>query len=567
MDPSDKPQKARLGISSYVDIRWLVLRDTCLIMSVTMLFFGANHIRIGSETLGWVSLLFSLTMLLTAYRLNRTRSDQSGGMFILICGALVILLTVYTDSYGIYWSYVELTVSFLILKRRSAIKFNIVFIPLIIMASVDTIGAETGVRVGGTLMLLAVLSYVFTIRAADRDRKRVSYAIEVRKANTAKSDFIANMSHEMRTPLTVIMGHAENLSDGTHPNSASEGYLAAIVSNAKALSLMIDDVMDLARLEGSNMAASKSRLEVAPFIVELGRDWQFSVENSGVQFIINVNRPVPRYLHTDGVKLKQILSKLISNAAKFTDSGSIELSVEYLSDSCKLAFSVIDTGFGVAPEFRDRLFEKFTQADTSMTRNQGGVGLGLYISKSLAQLLDADLSYKPLVEGSEFRLSLQLDSIPEEWTDENASWEISASPEVLLPKQFVGRVLIVEDSVAITFLIELLLGKMGVNCKAVDNGLSAVEILRVESFALVLMDLQMPIMSGIDATKAIKQFDSDTPIVALSADVLLYDKGSSQFEEFDGLLAKPVEMAQLQGILEKYLPLADAVNVAQENSV
>ncbi|MFT5482908.1 MAG: signal transduction histidine kinase/CheY-like chemotaxis protein, partial [Halieaceae bacterium] len=470
-------------------------------------------------------------------------------------------------SYGIYWSYVELTVSFLILKRRSAIKFNIVFIPLIIMASVDTMGAETGVRVGGTLMLLAVLSYVFTIRAADRDRKRVSYAIEVRKANTAKSDFIANMSHEMRTPLTVIMGHAENLSDGTHPNSASEGYLAAIVSNAKALSLMIDDVMDLARLEGSNMAASKSRLEVAPFIVELGRDWQFSVENSGVQFIINVNRPVPRYLHTDGVKLKQILSKLISNAAKFTDSGSIELSVEYLSDSCKLAFSVIDTGFGVAPEFRDRLFEKFTQADTSMTRNQGGVGLGLYISKSLAQLLDADLSYKPLVEGSEFRLSLQLDSIPEEWTDENASWEISASPEVLLPKQFVGRVLIVEDSVAITFLIELLLGKMGVNCKAVDNGLSAVEILRVESFALVLMDLQMPIMSGIDATKAIKQFDSDTPIVALSADVLLYDKGSSQFEEFDGLLAKPVEMAQLQGILEKYLPLADAVNVAQENSV
>jgi CheY-like chemotaxis protein len=265
--------------------------------------------------------------------------------------------------------------------------------------------------------------------------------------------------------------------------------------------------------------------------------------------------------------LKQILSKLISNAAKFTDSGSIELSVEYLSDSCKLAFSVIDTGFGVAPEFRDRLFEKFTQADTSMTRNQGGVGLGLYISKSLAQLIDADLSYKPLVEGSEFRLSLQLDSIPEEWAGESASWETSASPEVLLPKQFVGRVLIVEDSVAITFLIELLLGKMGVNCKAVDNGLSAVEILRVESFALVLMDLQMPIMSGIDATKAIKQFDSDTPIVALSADVLLYDKGSSQFEEFDGLLAKPVEMAQLQGILEKYLPLADAVNVAQENSV
>jgi signal transduction histidine kinase len=567
MDLSEKPQNARLGIQSYLEIRWLVLRDTCLIMSVTMLFFGGNNLRIGSETLGWVSLLFSLIMLLTAYRLNRTRSDQSGGMFILISGALVILLTVYTNSYGIYWSYVELTVSFLVVKKRSAIKFNSVFIPLIIIASFDTMGAEAGVRVGATLILLAVCSYVFTIRAEDRDRKRVRYAIELKKADSAKSDFIANMSHEMRTPLTVIMGYAENLLNSSYPNATSQDYLAAIVSNAKSLSLMIDDVLYLSSLEGSNITASRSRLELAPYIAALGRDWQFNVENSDVEFVLSVNQPLPRYLHTDSEKLKQILSNLISNAVKFTDSGSIELSVEYLSDGCKLAFSVIDTGFGVAPEFRDRLFEKFTQADTSMTRNQGGVGLGLYISKSLAQLIDADLSYKPLVEGSEFRLSLQLDSIPEEWAGESASWETSASPEVLLPKQFVGRVLIVEDSVAITFLIELLLGKMGISCKAVDNGLSAVEILRVESFALVLMDLQMPIMSGIDATKAIRQFDSDTPIVALSADVLLYDKGSSQFEEFNSLLAKPVEMAQLQGILEKYLPLADAVNVAQENSV
>jgi signal transduction histidine kinase len=567
MDLSEKPQNARLGIQSYLEIRWLVLRDTCLIMSVTMLFFGGNNLRIGSETLGWVSLLFSLIMLLTAYRLNRTRSDQSGGMFILISGALVILLTVYTNSYGIYWSYVELTVSFLVVTKRSAIKFNSVFIPLIIIASFDTMGAEAGVRVGATLILLAVCSYVFTIRAEDRDRKRVRYAIELKKADSAKSDFIANMSHEMRTPLTVIMGYAENLSNSSYPNATSQDYLAAIVSNAKSLSLMIDDVLYLSSLEGSNITASRSRLELAPYIAALGRDWQFNVENSDVEFVLSVNQPLPRYLHTDSEKLKQILSNLISNAVKFTDSGSIELSVEYLSDGCKLAFSVIDTGFGVAPEFRDRLFEKFTQADTSMTRNQGGVGLGLYISKSLAQLIDADLSYKPLVEGSEFRLSLQLDSIPEEWAGESASWETSASPEVLLPKQFVGRVLIVEDSVAITFLIELLLGKMGISCKAVDNGLSAVEILRVESFALVLMDLQMPIMSGIDATKAIRQFDSDTPIVALSADVLLYDKGSSQFEEFNGLLAKPVEMAQLQETLEKYLPLADAVNVAQENSV
>jgi signal transduction histidine kinase/CheY-like chemotaxis protein len=567
MDLSEKPQKANLGVSSYLEIRWLVLRDTCLIISVVLLFYSANNLRIGSETLGWFGILFSLIMLLTAYRLNRTRSEQSIGMFILICGALVIFLTIYTNSYGVYWSYVELSWSFIVVKRRSAIKFNIVFVPLIIMAVVDTMGVETGVRVGGTLMLLAVLSYVFTIRSEDRDRKRARYAIELKKADSAKSDFIANMSHEMRTPLTVIMGYAENLLNSSYTNATSQDQLAAIVSNAKSLSLMIDDVLDLSRLEGDNMTATRSRLELAPYIAALGRDWQSCIENSDVEFVLSVNQPLPRYLHTDSEKLKQILSNLISNAVKSTGSGSIELSVEYLSDSCKLAFSVIDTGFGVAPEFRDRLFEKFTQADTSMTQNQEGIGLGLYISKSLAQLLDADLSYKPLVEGSEFRLSLQLDSIPEEWADESASLEISASPEVLLPKQFVGRVLIVEDSAAITFLIELLLGKMGISCKAVDNGLSAVEILRVESFALVLMDLQMPIMSGIDATKAIRQFDSDTPIVALSADVLLYDKGSSQLEEFNSLLAKPVEMAQLQDTLEKYLPLADAVNVAQENSV
>lgn len=567
MEPGANPKKENLNSSSYFEVKWLVLRDACFIMSVVLLFFGANNLRIGFKTLGLVTVLVSLIMLLTAFRLNRTRSERADGMFILICGTISILLTVYTNSYGVYWSYTAVSASFLIVEKRSAVYFNAVFIPMIIMASADTMGVEASVRIGATLMFLAAVSYSFTVRAEERNQKIVRYTIELSKANTAKSDFIANMSHEMRTPLTVIIGYAENLSNSSYPNSASKGYLAAIISNAKTLSLMIEEVVDLARLEGNKMTVSRSQLEVAPFITELGRDWRSSVENGDVEFILSVNQPLPRYLHTDSEKLKQILSKLLSNAAKFTKSGSIELSVEYLPHNDQLGFSVIDTGLGVAPEFRDRLFEKFTQADTSMTRNQGGIGLGLYISRSLAQLLEADLSYKPLVEGSEFRLSLQLDSPPEEWADESVSLEINASPEVLLPKQFVGRVLIVEDSVAITFLIELLLEKMGISYKSVDNGSSAVEILRVEFFSLVLMDLQMPIMSGIEATKAIRRFDKDTPIVALSADILLYDKCSSQLEGFNSLLAKPVEIEQLQDTLGKYLLLADAVNVAQENSV
>jgi signal transduction histidine kinase/ActR/RegA family two-component response regulator len=567
MDLSPTSQKEDSGGASYIKIKWFVLRDTCLVVSVFLLFLGANNLRIGSDILGRVNFLFSLIMLLTAYRLNHTRSSQSAGMFILLCGALSVILTVYTNGYGVYWSYGAVSVSFLIVKKHSAVTFNAVFIPSVIIGSVDTMGAEIGLRVGATLIIMAALSYSFTTRTEKRNRQIISTMLELSKANNAKSNFIANMSHEMRTPLTVIIGYAENLSSSSSPNSASESYLAAIVSNARALSVMIEEVVDLAKLEGNDMTTSKGLLELAPFITKLAQDWQPRLANGNVEFILNINRPLPRYVNTDGEKLKKILSKLISNATKFTHSGSIELAVEYLPDNRNLVFSVIDTGLGIAPEFQERLFEKFTQADTSITRNQGGVGLGLYISRSLAHLLDADLSYKPLLEGSKFQLSLQLDSSPEKWADAGASFQISAGHEMLLPKQFIGHILIVEDSVAITFLIELLLEKMGLSYKSVDNGSSAVEILRNESFALVLMDIQMPVMSGIDATKAIRRFDRDTPIVALSADVLLYDEDSCQFEGFNSLLAKPVETEQLQETLGKYLPLADAMNVALENSI
>ena len=410
MRVSEKVQE--VGSLSAAKIKRSVLRDTCLIMAVALLLFGVNNIKAGYANLGLVDIGLSLGMLLNAYRIHHLKSSYSGGLSILVLGGVAILLAVYSDRYGVYWSYIAVAFAFLVTDKRSAIVFSTGFILLMIAATAYYINAGISVRVGITLTLLATISYLFSARIEEKHRHLLAHSVELEKANAVKSEFIANMSHEMRTPLTAIMGYAETL----------------------------------------------------------------------------LNR-------------------------------------------------------------RD--------FDPAATRKHEGMGLGLYISKNLADMLGADLGYRPGVKGSVFHLALPLDSSPEEWADQTVFADAKATPGVpVQSKQFEGRILVAEDSAALQLLIGLLLEQMGVAYEVVDNGEAALELMGVEAFDLVLMDLQMPVMSGVEATRAIRRFDSDTPIVALSANVLLYEQSCEPLAGFNDLLAKPVETERLQQTLEKYLPLA-----------
>lgn len=534
-------------------VKRTVLRDICLLLFVALMLFGINNYLAGYAFLGLVDALLAWGMLFNAWRLHRQNTEYSGGLAVLVAGSIAILLAIYTQRYGIFWSYIAVAGAFLVVERRTGAIFSLIFILCVVMLAWQVSGLAISVRVGFTLALLAAFSYIFSYRIEKQNQTLLEYSNDLEKADATKSEFIANMSHEMRTPLTTVLGYAENILHQGHVDSSSKEQLATIVRSAKSLSDMINDILDLTRMESGQISVSPARFALAPFLGELSRVWEREAKEKGLDFLVHVKTPLPRYLDTDAMRLNQILNNLLGNAVKFTATGNVQFSVEYRVGDHKLIFEVADTGIGVASEFRAKLFDKFTQADTSVTRKYGGIGLGLYISKNLAARLEGRLDYRPRDVGSLFQLSLEHDNFQQEWLQEGDVINTGAVVEPQAAKSFSGHVLIAEDSVAVQLLLGLLVEKMGMTYTTVDNGRTAVEMMRDQCFDLVLMDLQMPQISGIDAAREIRTFDRDTPIVALSADVLLGDADPEQLAPFNGLVAKPVQIERLQEIFEELL--------------
>jgi len=260
------------------------------------------------------------------------------------------------------------------------------------------------------------------------------------------------------------------------------------------------------------------------------------------------------------MRLKQILFNLIGNAIKFTNSGFVELAIEYDPDSNRLMFRVIDSGIGIPTDYRARLFQQFSQADSSITRDYGGTGLGLYISQRLAELLNGHIEYFPQARGSIVQLSLQLGSTPEVWVEDERSFREVSHSSVQPQGQLTGHVLIAEDSSVNRLLIKLLVENCGLQTTTASNGQEAVELARNNQIDLILMDLQMPIMSGIEAANAIREFNQQIPIIALSADVLRHEIDSDEMASFTGGLAKPIDTDLLHATFARFLPTVSTQN-------
>ncbi len=244
---------------------------------------------------------------------------------------------------------------------------------------------------------------------------------------------------------------------------------------------------------------------------------------------------------------------LVGNAIKFTDSGSVKVVVEHEGDDNALWVTVIDTGIGVPEEFREELFERFSQADATMTRRFGGAGLGLFISQRLASLLGGRIEYVPNETGSIFRLVLALDSPVEEWiTSDDTAPRLEAA-NVVHDELLEGNVLIAEDNLSNRLLIGMMLEKLGLRFATADDGLEAVDKVRDESYDVVLMDLQMPLKSGVEAAAEITSFNPSIPIVAVSADVLRHDPDSEEMKPFAAMLAKPIDLEKLRSVLTRLL--------------
>ncbi|WP_428938460.1 ATP-binding protein [Fontivita pretiosa] len=391
---------------------------------------------------------------------------------------------------------------------------------------------------------------------AAEDAKRVADA-----ANQAKSAFLANMSHEIRTPMTAILGYADLLLDPNQPVEERARCVQIIRRNGEHLLGLINDVLDISKIEADMCRVELVVCDLRQLLADVVALTRVKAIQKGLNYRVVIDGPVPREIRTDPLRLKQILVNLVGNAIKFTSQGGV-----YLRVSCQdrligstIHFDVLDTGIGMTREQQSKLFRAFTQADESTTRRFGGTGLGLVISKRLAQLLGGDITVQsqPAV-GTCF--SVWVDAGPlgsvrmlYGLDESDLVADATSAPATVPAQRFEGTVLLAEDGEDNQQLISLLLRNMGVEVVLAHNGRVAVEQASARRFDLILMDMQMPELDGYGATRQLRQHGYDAPIVALTANAMADDRAKCLAAGCDEYLSKPVRLEQLARMLSRYL--------------
>jgi signal transduction histidine kinase len=381
------------------------------------------------------------------------------------------------------------------------------------------------------------------------------------KANRAKSQFLANVSHELRTPMNAIIGMTD-LALGEKLSPLVEECLSTVKSNAKLLLELLNEILDFSKLESGKFELNSVSFSLGELLRDLVRMFAFRAKEKGLQFVPDVGKEVPDRLRGDPLRLRQVLINLLSNAVKFSERGHVRLKVDLESmvdDEARILFSIADTGIGISPEDQQRIFAPFTQVDASTTRRHGGTGLGLAIASDLIRAMGGLLSVQSEMDrGSNFFFTLVLHRETQkldlaEYPQNGIAARENRPPIVSSPAGPM-RVLVAEDTPANQRLISLVLAKRGHVVEFASNGREAVEQASSKSFDVILMDLQMPEMDGLQATAAIRDLPgiSRVPIVALTAHAMTGDRDRCLAAGMDDYLAKPLDVNRLIEVVEAF---------------
>lgn len=414
-------------------------------------------------------------------------------------------------------------------------------------SAAELIHGEDG-RIDG---VLGVLKNITARKQSETAIMRARDAAEA--ANRAKSEFLANMSHEIRTPLNGVMGVASALAR-TGLSDAQSDMVGLIETSAQTLEAILADVLDLARVESGRLELKAEPFDLGECLRQAAALFQPAAEAKGLDFEVDIEPEAHGAFVGDVVRVRQIVCNLLSNAVKFTGRGGITLRASGRPEGdgrSRLTLSISDTGIGFTPEVKSRLFERFEQADGSITRRYGGTGLGLAISRALAEAMGGTLDASSTAgQGAAFTLALTLDRVAAR----------TAAPTPVAETTSAGdrepRVLLAEDHAINRKVVELLLGQVGVDLTCVENGAEAVAAAAEANFDLILMDMQMPVMDGLTAIRAIRHDERarrcpPTPIWALSANALPEHIEASMAAGADGHLTKPISGAALVEVLMK----------------
>lgn len=391
------------------------------------------------------------------------------------------------------------------------------------------------------------------------DQKQLADALQLAKseaeeANRLKSVFLANMSHELRTPLTAITGFSQLLHEQNFSRELEKRYLAVIDRNGQQLLRIIDDILDLSKVEAGKLTIERIRMPLMEVISDIRALLELKTQEAGLDCSVEISSLLPETIESDPTRLKQVLMNLINNAVKFTSQGSVHLRVGYRNEGSQIFFEVRDTGRGVSPEQAARLFEPFVQADNSITRTYGGTGLGLTLSRHLARALggDVQLLSSQLKKGSTFIAWINPGSLHGvRLIGNNGSGrQIARQQQKALLEKFAGalkgrKILLVDDADDNRALISAILHRTNATLVTARDGIECLDFAAAEDFDLTLMDMQMPRMDGFEATRILRQKGYSKPIVALTAHAMREQIKRCHEAGCNAHLSKPVNHGEL----------------------
>jgi signal transduction histidine kinase/ActR/RegA family two-component response regulator len=498
-------------------------------------------------------------MVLTASVTYSTLAYQTGGIWAPVC----------------VW-YVSVPILAVILVGvRSAVAWSLVSATILsIFYSVAVQGRELPPSLSHESLLLlqftgivgivfCVLGLILVFKSLEKHTQQaLERALDrAEAASRAKSQFLANMSHEIRTPMTAIMGFAENVLDPDVMQSERTTAVNTIRRNGAHLMEIINDILDLSKIEADRMDIESVCCNPAELVADVRSLMQVRADDKNLALEVAWKNAVPETIETDPTRLKQILVNLVGNGIKFTESGSVRIVVSYMANRLnpQLAFEVTDTGIGMTRAQMERLFQPFSQADSSTTRRFGGTGLGLVISRYLCGMLGGGISVKSRPGGgSTFRFTVAAKSAQGVRLIEPVQQQQPKQPQQPAPdrRRLPCRILLAEDGVDNQRLISFVLKKVGATVAIAENGRIALDLVRDSErqgvpFDLILMDMQMPVLDGYEAVRRLRADGCQIPVIALTAHAMVGDREKCLTAGCNGYATKPIERETLLDLIDQ----------------